>query len=429
MALFAKRLGLLGTENAFSVMPLIRQLEESGRRVIRCNVGEPDFETPAHIRDEIKRQIDAGNTKYTEPQGILPLRRAVAAHLQKRGIPAAPERVVIFAGVKPSIGLVEQAYLDEGDEVIYPSPGYPIYESFATYLGARPVPLFLREEKGFAFTGADLAAHITERTKLLILNFPSNPTGGVASRAQLEEMAEVIRRRLPKDARIFSDEIYEDIVFDGAEHVSLASLPGMAERTIVASGVAKSYAFTGGRVGWALFPTEEETQAFRHLNINYFSCVSGAMQEGARVALESPLSRPAVQKMVASFQERRDVVVAALNSIEGVRCTKPKGAFYVFPNVAGVCQRLGIVDAHAALPESDRARTSPATLLQMFLLFRHGVATLDRRSFGRIGAEHDHYLRISTATSLEDLQEAMRRLAIAAQDVQGFAEYFDARKS
>lgn len=414
MSLLSQRLSRLGTEGAFRVVPLIHQAEQRlGRRVIRCNIGEPDFPTPGHVIEELKRQLDAGNTKYVDPQGILPLRQAVARHFEQRGVPATPERVVIFAGTKPSIGLTEHAYLDEGDEIIYPSPGFPIYESFAPYLGARPVPLHLREERGFAFTAADLAALITPRTKLVMLNFPSNPTGGVAPRALLEEIAEVLRTRLPPDARVFSDEIYEDIVFDGAEHLSIASLPGMAERTIVASGVSKSYAWTGGRVGWAVFPTEAEAQAFKNLNINYFSCVSGANQEAARFALESPLTAPAVRQMVAAFQARRDVVCAALNAIDGVRCTTPRGAFYCWPNVSGVCDRLGIRAADGP----------PSRQLQMFLLFAHGLATLDRNSFGVLGSEGQHFLRFSVATSLDDLHEAMRRFAAAAKDERGFTAY------
>ena len=221
------------------------------------------------------------------------------------------------------------------------------------------------------------------------------------------------KRWRPGCARVFSDEIYEDIVFDGVKHESIAALPGMAGRTVVVSGVSKSYAFTGARVGWALFPTDEEAQAFRNLNINYFSCVPGYAQEAARVALESPLSPPAVAAMVAAFQSRRDAMVRALNAIEGVRCATPKGAFYLFPSVDGLCRRLGI-----------RAEDGPpATQLQMFLLFRYGVATLDRRSFGRIGADRDAFLRISTAVSQDDLDEAARRIAQAASDSAGFASF------
>jgi aspartate/methionine/tyrosine aminotransferase len=330
---------------------------------------------------------------------------------------------VVFPGVKPSIGLVQQAYTDPGDEVIYPSPGFPIYESFIDYVSAEPVPLFLREENGFTVSAEELDRLITRFTRLVFLNFPSNPTGGVATREQLESLAAVLQARLPEDARVYSDEIYEDIVFDGRQHQSIATLPGMAGRTIVVSGVSKSYAWPGGRVGWALFPTVEEAQVFRNLNINYFSCVSSWAQEGARIALESTLSKPVVQRMVQAFQERRDVVVKGLNAIDGIRCSLPGGAFYAWPNVAGVCERLGVFDAHRSLSAAERERTSPSTLLQMFILLRHGVATMDRRSFGRIGAAREQFLRLSVATGLDDLREAVQRIGAAAHDARGFQEF------
>jgi aspartate aminotransferase len=423
MPLLSQRTARLGTENAFRIAPYIAEAEASGLRVIRCNLGQPDFPVPGHIREELKRQIDGGQGGYCDPQGILPLRNAIARQMRERGIEAAPERVVVFPGVKPSIGLVQLAYTDPGDEVIYPSPGFPIYESFIDYVSAEPVPLFLREENGFTVSAEELDRLITRFTRLVFLNFPSNPTGGVATREQLESLAAVLQARLPEDARIFSDEIYEDIVFDGRRHQSIATLPGMAGRTIVVSGVSKSYAWPGGRVGWALFPTVEEAQVFRNLNINYFSCVSSWAQEGARIALESPLSKPVVQRMVQAFQERRDVVVKGLNAIDGIRCSLPGGAFYAWPNVAGVCERLGVFDAHRSLPAAERERTSPSTLLQMFILLRHGVATLDRRSFGRIGAEREQFLRLSVATGLDDLREAVQRIGAAAHDARGFQEF------
>jgi aspartate/methionine/tyrosine aminotransferase len=425
MALFASRCGRIGTENAFKIGPLIRALEETGKRVIKCNLGEPDFPLPAHIRDEVKRQLDADNTHYCDPQGLPSLRRAVARHLSEtRAIRIGPEQVVVFPGGKPPIGLCQQAYLDPGDAVVYPSPGYPIYESFIEYFDGRPLPLHLREERGFALTADDLVPLLGRRTKLLVLNFPSNPTGCVATAEQLAELAAVIRRRAPADLRIYSDEIYEDIVYDGARHLSIASQPGMMARTIIVSGVSKSYAWTGGRIGWAAFPTVEEAELFRNLNINYFSCVAPFSQEGARAALESPESRRSIAAMVAAFQERRDLVVAGLEAIPGVRCRRPGGAFYAFPNVAGVCERLGAIAAHAALPVAAGARSSPATLLQRFLLLRHQVATLDRRSFGVHGAAGEHYLRLSFATGLDDLREALRRIARAAEDRAGFADFF-----
>jgi aspartate/methionine/tyrosine aminotransferase len=388
---FAHRVSLLGTENAFKIGPWIREVEETGHRVIRCNLGEPDFPLPEHIAAEVKRRIDAGETHYVDPQGIEPLRAAIAKTAgERRGISITPDRVVVFPGAKPPIGFAQQIYCDPGDQVIYPSPGFPIYESFTRFVDAVPMPLHLREENGFTLRGEDLESLLTPRTKLIFLNFPSNPTGGVATRAQLEEIAEVIRREAPPDARVYSDEVYEDILFDGAKHESIASLPGMAERTIIVGGVSKSYAWTGGRVGWAILPTAEEAAVFRTFNINYFSCVPAYNQWGAKIALESPESLRSIAAMNAEFQRRRDFVVDALNAIPGIRCQRPRGAFYVFPNVGGV--------------------TRDAAELQRRLLFRYYVATLDRRSFGVIGSEGKQYLRISVATSMQDLEEAMRRI-------------------
>ena len=424
MALLAKRVGLIDTENAFKVGPYIRLLEEQGKRVIKCNLGEPDFPIPQLIKDEVKRQIDLDNTHYCDPQGILPLRKAVANYFSEtRGITATPDRVVVFPGAKPPIGFSQQTYCDPGDEVVYPSPGFPIYESFIRYVGAVPKPVYLDEQKGFSLTGEELAPFLSERTKLIYLCFPSNPTGGVASQEQLKGIAEVILQRCGKDVRVYSDEVYEHILFDGSTHASIISCPGMAERTILVGGASKSFAWTGGRIGWALLPTAEEAEQFRTLNINYFSCVPAYNQEGCRLGIESPLIGPEVQKMVAAFQARRDVVVAGLNAIPGIRCQNPKGAFYVFPNIAGVCQNLGILDAFQSLPEGVKKRTSPSTLFQMFLLFEHQVATLDRKSFGRIGTEHLHYLRLSIATDMDSLKEGLTRIAAAARDTEGFGRF------
>ena len=426
MGLLSKRALLIDTENAFKIGPHIRSLEEQGKRVIKCNLGEPDFPVPEFIKEEVKRQIDLDNTHYCDPQGIPSLRKAIAKHFSEtRGIKATPERVVVFPGAKPPIGLCQQTYCDPGDEVVYPSPGFPIYESFTRYVGAQPVPIHLQEEKGFSLTGEDLARVLTPRTKLIILNFPSNPTGGVASREQLQEMAEAIQKRCPPDVRIFSDEVYEDILFDGSTHHSIISCPGMERRTVLVSGASKSFSWTGGRIGWALFPTEEEAEIFKNLNINYFSCIPAYNQEGARLGLESPLSKGAIRHMVETFQERRNLVVEGLNAIEGMRCQKPKGAFYVFPNIRGVCERLGIMDAYKSLPEELRAKTTPSTLFQMFLLFEYQVATLDRKSFGRIGTEDLHYLRLSIATDTESLKEGVKRIALASEDRKGFGLFFE----
>lgn len=424
MSLLSQRVQRIGTENAFKIGPYINEVAATGLKVIRCNLGEPDFPLPAHIRDEVKRQLDLDMTHYVDPQGMLPLREAIAAEMgARRGLAITPDRVVVFPGGKPPIGFSQEVYCDPGDEVIYPSPGFPIYESFTNYLGLTPVPLHLDERKGFAFTGDDLAPLITPRTKLIILNFPSNPTGGVASREQLESIASVILAKAPADARIYADEIYENILFDGSRHFSIASLPGMAERTIIASGASKSYSWTGGRIGWAVLPTAVEAAMFKTLNINYFSCIAGYNQLGAKLAIESPESPPVIERMVRAFQERRDIVVNALNSIDGIHCQLPKGAFYVFPNIAGLCDRLDAIELCARLPAETRAKTSPATLVQMFLLFRYGVATLDRRAFGLIGSEGRHFLRISVATALDDLKDGMERIRTAASDRAGFAAF------
>lgn len=422
--LFADRVGMIDTENAFKVGPFIKEVEDSGLQVVRCNIGEPDFPLPRHIAEEVKRQIDNDLTHYNDPQGILPLREAIANTMgASRNIRITPDRVVVFPGAKPPIGFTQQTYCNAGDEVIYPSPGFPIYESFVRYIGASAVPLHLEEGTGFSFQGADLGGLITDRTKLIYINFPSNPTGGVATREQISEIAGVIMSETSPNVRVYSDEVYERILFDGVQHSSIASVPGMEDRTIIVSGVSKSYSWTGGRIGWAVFPTAEEAAVFKNLNINYFSCLPAYNQMGAKVALESPESEPAITRMVEAFSKRRDVVVQALNSIDGIRCQNPKGAFYVFPNITGVCENLGAIDLHDALPASVRDLTTPSTLFQLFLLFRHQVATLDRKSFGRIGSEGKHYLRLSIATSLEQLELGMERIARASRDVDGFRAF------
>jgi aspartate/methionine/tyrosine aminotransferase len=429
MSRFADRITALGTENAFKLGEDIARVTARGLDVVRLNLGEPDFDAAPHVTEEACRQLRAGNAHYTDPQGILPLRAAVCAHLARtRGLEVTPDRVVITTGGKPAIGFTMQAYVNPGDEVIYPSPGFPIYESWITYMGAIPKPLHLREETGFTFTPDDLAALLSERTRVIILCSPSNPTGGVLSREELAGIARVIRERAPADVRIYSDEIYEHIVFDGATHHSIASEPGMAERTIIATGHSKGFAMTGWRLGYCVLPTAAEATVFKQLTINTVSCVPPFIQEAGREALESSASVNAVAHMVCAFQERRDWVVRALNEIPGVRCQNPRGAFYVFPNVSGIIERLGIDAAYAALDPATRARTSPSAMLQMFLLYRYGVATMDRHSFGRIGALGQHFLRLSIATSLDRLREGVQRLARAATDAEGFAAFLREEK-
>ena len=426
MTLYADRVFRIDTENAFKVGPYITEVEKCGHRVIKCNLGEPDFALPRHIREEIKRQIDNDLTHYCDPQGIIPLREAIAKDVgKKRGLTITTDRVVVFPGAKPPIGLCQQTYCNPGDEIIYPSPGFPIYESFIPYIEGSPKPLHLREEAGFAFTGDELEPLITDKTKLIYICFPSNPTGGVATKEQLAGIAKVIEKKAPKEMRVYSDEVYENILFDGSVHNSIASAPGMEARTIIVSGVSKTYSWTGGRVGWAVFPTAEEAQVFKNLNINYFSCISAYNQMGAKVAIESPESPPEIAKMVAAFQERRDVVVEGLNAIDGITCQNPKGAFYVFPNIGGVCESIGAVEVYEKLAPEVKAKTSPSTLFQLFLLFNYHVATMDRKSFGRIGTEGMHFLRISIATGIDDLKEAVERIAAAAKDRDGFMKYIE----
>lgn len=424
MGLFADRVGRLDTENAFKVGPYIKKVEDAGHKVIKCNLGEPDFPVPEHIKNEVKRQLDLDNTHYVDPQGVLPLREAIAKQISEtRKIKVTPDRVVVFPGAKPPIGFCQQTYCNPGDEIIYPSPGFAIYESFTKYVDAAPVPLHLKEEKDFSFTGSDLEPLITNRTKLIYLCFPSNPTGGVATEEQLKDIAGVIKKKCGENIRVYADEVYENILFDGCKHHSIASVPEMEKNTIIVSGASKSYSWTGGRIGWAVFPTAEEAQVFKNININYFSCVPGYNQMGAKVALESPESPKAIAKMVEAFRERRDVVVKGLNSIPGITCKNPKGAFYVFPNVSGVCNSLGVFDAFESLPKEVRAKSSPSTLLQMFMLFEYYVATMDRKSFCRIGTENMHYLRISIATGIDDLKEAIKRIGTAVANKAGFAAF------
>lgn len=424
MPLYAERVARIDTENAFKVGPYIAEVEKTGYKVIKCNLGEPDFALPLHIVNAVKAALDKDMTHYCDPQGILPLREAIAKHISEtRKIKVTPDRVVVFPGAKPPIGFCQQTYCNPGDEIIYPSPGFPIYESFIKYIDAKPVPLHLKEEKNFSFGGCDLEQLITSKTKLIYINFPSNPTGGVATEDQLKEIAGVIKRKCSSDIRVYSDEVYEDILFDGSKHHSIASLDGMEKNTIIISGCSKSYSWTGGRIGWAVFPTAEEALVFKNLNINYYSCVPPYNQMGAVTALTSSESPVAIKKMVSAFQERRDIVVNGLNKIGGIECQNPKGAFYVFPNIAGVCQKLGVIDAFASLPADTKAKTSPSTLFQMFLLFNYHVATMDRKSFGRIGTEGMHYLRLSIATGKDDLIEAVKRIDAAAKDRKGFEEF------
>jgi aspartate aminotransferase len=420
---FAKRVRLMGTEAAFGFGSRILEVEKNDQeRVIRCNLGQPDFPLPEHIADAVVEAVRAGQTTYCDPQGLPELRAALARKIaEDRGLnDIDPERVVVFPGARPSIGFAQQSYCERGDEIIYPTPGYPLYESYIPYVGAKPVPIHLQEDHGFSLTAEELEPLISSHTKLIYLNFPSNPTGGVASRKQLEALATMILEKTPPNVRVYSDEAYEAIMFDGKEHCSIASVPGMEERTIIASAVSKTYSWTGGRVGWAVYPTIADAKVHRNLNINYFASIPPYNQIATRVALESPQSDPAIREMAAAFQRRRDQVVKGLNAIEGVRCQNPQGAFYVFPNIGGVIEKLGAQKAFDALDQDTRSDSSPATLFQLFLLHRYHVATMDRRSFGKLDSEGQHFLRLSIATGAVDLNEAVERIKTASSDAEGF---------
>jgi len=424
MSLFADRNKIIGTENAFKIGPHIAKVEASGTAVVKLNLGEPDFSAPEWVKTEVIRNIQLDNSHYCDPKGILPLREAIAGQINAtRKLDVNAEQVCVFPGGKPSIGFAQQIYCNPGDEIIYPSPGFPIYESFIRYIGAVPVPMHLEEEQNFTISAGQLEELISPRTKLIILNFPSNPTGGVATKDQLEGLARVILDKCDPHTRVYSDEIYENIIFDGRTHHSIASVPGMEKMTIISSGFSKSFAWTGGRIGYAVLPTAEEANAFKNMNINYFSCIPPYNQAGATEALKNPASGPWMAEMAQTFEKRRDVIVNMLNDVQGIRCQTPGGAFYLFPNIAGLCERLGVFDAMGTLSKDKKIYTSPSTLFQMFALYSHQVAVMDRRSFGAIGTENKHFLRLSIAADIESLKDGVRRLAAAGDDRVGFQRF------
>lgn len=424
MKLFADRLEALGTENAFKVGADIAKAEAMGLKVIRFNLGEPDFDTPEFICQVACNNLMSGNTHYCPPAGIPQLRETLARQISEtRRISVRPDQIVVTPGAKPSICYTLLSYVNPGDEVIYPSPGFPIYESMVTFVGANPVPLHLKESKGFSFTADDLGQLITPKTKLIIINSPSNPTGGVLSEGDIQSIAEVILEKCDDTVRVYSDEVYEKILFDGSVHHSIASVAGMQDRTIIASGHSKSFAMTGWRLGFAVLPTEEEAECFTNLNINIISCTPPFSQAAGVEAYVSPESDKAVAHMVQHFEARRDYAVPALNAIDGITCAKPRGAFYVFPNIEGICEKLGIFEAHASLPQAKARQISPSKLFQKFLIYHHGVATMDRQSFGSIGTEKLHFLRLSTATDLDSIKMGIRRIDEASRDKKGFSEF------
>lgn len=383
----AERMGRLGMETAFDVLNQARALEAQGKKIIHLEIGEPDFDTPAPITAAAIEALQQGHTHYGPSQGLPELREVIAAEASAtRGTDFAPSRVVVTPGAKPIMFHTMLALAQEGDEVIYPDPGFPIYRSMIDFSGARGVPLVLREELDFGIDLDELRSKITPRTNLLILNSPHNPTGGVVPPAQLEEIAKLA---VEHDFWVLSDEVYRRILYEGS-HVSIASFPGMKERTIILDGYSKTYAMTGWRLGFAIAP-EALVPHFVKLVNNDASCTASFIQ---RAALACARAEPEVEKMVGEFARRRKLVVEGLNAIEGIACRWPAGAFYAFPNVTAV-----------GMPSKEFAH---------HLLHEAGVAVLSGTAFGPAG---DGYLRISYANSLPNLQEALRRIAWAAKSV------------
>jgi aspartate/methionine/tyrosine aminotransferase len=371
----------IGVETAFDVLVEARRLEAQGRSIIHLEIGEPDFNTPRHIIEAAQCALDEGWTHYGPTQGYPDLREAIAEDVSvSRGIQVDPEQVCVVPGGKPIIFFPMLALIEDGDEVIYPNPGFPIYESMIRFTGGVPVPIPLIEERGFAFDLDLLRRKITDRTRLLILNSPQNPTGGVIPREDLEAIADLVRDR---DMMVLSDEIYSRIYY-GERPVSITAFPGMLEKTILLDGFSKTYAMTGWRMGYGVMPAWL-AGAVNKLMVNSNSCTASFTQRAGIAAVQGP--QDDVERMVAEFRRRRDAFCAGLNEVPGFRCALPGGAFYAFPNVRGT----GISSKELA----DR------------LLHEAGVACLSGTAFGEYG---DGYIRFSYAAAYEQLMEAVRRI-------------------
>ena len=379
--IFADRMDRLGTESAFEVLAKAKGLEAQGKDIVHLEIGQPDFITPANISEAAFKAMKDGHTGYGPSAGLLEFREVIAEHISEtRGVEIHPDEVTVTPGAKPIIFFTILALINEGDEVIYPNPGFPIYESVIDFIDAKAVPLPLREEVDFRFRIEDLEASISDQTKLLIINSPQNPTGGTLAKSDLEAIAELAVKH---NFYVLTDEVYSRILYEGI-HDSLISLPGMKERTILLEGHSKTYAMTGWRLGYGVAPTELADK-ITQLTINSNSCTATFTQFAGIEALKGP--QDFVHDMVTEFRKRRDAIVDGLNAIEGISCVKPLGAFYVFPNVSQLplsCQDL-----------SD------------YLLEDAGVAVLPGTAFGKYG---DGYLRLSYANSLENIQEALARM-------------------
>jgi aspartate/methionine/tyrosine aminotransferase len=382
----AEKMSRLGTESAFEVLLRARGLEKQGRNIIHLEIGEPDFPTPAHIVEAGKRALDEGWTKYGPTQGIPELREAIASYISRtRGIRVGPANVCVVPGGKPIMYFLMTALLEPGDEVVFPDPSFPIYESLIHFLGATAVGVPVVESRGFSFDLETLRTSLSNKTRLVILNSPANPTGGVIPKEDIAQMAAMLRDR---DLIVLSDEIYSRIWYE-QEPTSIASHDGMLHKTVILDGFSKTYSMTGWRLGYGVLP-EWLALAVVQLMVNSNSCTASFTQRAGLAAIEGPQS--CVAAMVAEFRTRRDAIVKGLNSIPGFRCAVPAGAFYAFPNVSGTK-----LDTRA---------------LADVLLNEAGVACLDGSAFGKHGADH---LRFSYANSLNNILEAIERIRQLAQ--------------
>lgn len=386
----ASRISNLGTETAFEVLARAKALESCGKSIIHLEIGEPDFDTPANIVAAAKQALDQGWTHYGPSPGLPEVRQAIADYFNDtRNIRKYTyENVVVTPGAKPIIFYGLHATIEPGDEVIYPNPGFPIYESVIRFLGAKPVPLPLREENHFRFSIADLEARITSKTRMLIINSPQNPTGGVLTQDDLREIAELAERN---NLLIFSDEIYSQIVYDGYKHISITQFEGMEERTIILDGFSKTFAMTGWRLGYGLMP-KSLVPVVSKLQTNCTSCAPSFSQIAGIEAL-SERTLPYVDHFIREFDKRRKAIVEGLNTLPGVQCQLPKGAFYVFPNIT----QTGMSSQQFA----------------SFMLENVGVACLSGTAFGSFG---EGYVRFSYANSLENIYQAINRMKSALQD-------------
>jgi aspartate/methionine/tyrosine aminotransferase len=381
MPALAERMQRLGTEGAFEVLARARALEAEGRRIVHLEIGEPDFDTAPHVIAAAAAALADGQTHYGPSAGLPEARGAIArAVARTRGIDVDPDAVVVTPGAKPILTFTILATVDEGDEVLLPDPGFPIYESVVRYVGATPVPVPLYQDRDFRFDPDELRRRVSDRTRLIIVNSPHNPTGGVLTPSDLQAVAEVAVER---DLWVLSDEIYSRLLY-GGEHHSVASLPGMAERTVILDGFSKTYAMTGWRLGYGVAPPAL-VPALTRLQINVTSCTAGFVQLAGVAALEGP--QDGVEAMLAEFRRRRALVVGSLNDIPGVRCLEPGGAFYVFPRID--------VPGLSAREVADS------------LLAEEGVALLAGTAFG---AQGEGFLRLSFANSQDELREGVDRI-------------------